>query len=251
MLERDKKLFGEALLQALAEKYDEELAACTEDASCSERHLKRMEKIIGVKIRRHADASRRKKSLWIAIVVAAALLLVGCTVYTYRKQIGNFIEDVFENYFRVSARYDDSEGEGNAVLTEFYTLSYVPEGYELVNEIKLTDYLRYEWKNEQGDFLRLEQLPISNAHEYGLDDTTEYTQITTLSGKKFYYRYNDNKTFIIWTNEKYIMSIVSTAILPQEVLNKIIDNIEIKKQLGLVLLMLIDEIPNLIQCLLQ
>ena len=134
-----------------------------------------------------------------------------------------------KNYFRVSACCDDSGGEGNTVLTEIYTLSYVPEGYELVNEIKLTDYIQYEWKNEQGDYLRFEQLPVSNAHRYGLDDTTEYTQITTPSGNKVYYRYSDNKTFMIWTNEKYTVSIVSTAILSQEVLVQIIDGIVIKQ----------------------
>lgn len=228
MLERDKKLFGEALLQALAEKYDEELAACTEDASCSKRHLKRMEKIIGVKICRHADASRRKKSLLIAIVVAAALLLVGCTVYTYRKQIGNFIEDAFENYFRVSARCDDSGGEGNTVLTEIYTLSYVPEGYELVDEYEFADYVSREWRNEQGNFLRLEQLPISDAHRYGLDDTSDYIPITTPTGKAIYYREGSDMSYAVFNDEKYTVYIATSVILTQDDIIKIFEGITIE-----------------------
>lgn len=229
MLDSNRKLFGEALLQALAEKYDEELAECTEDAICSAKHLKKMDKIIGVKVSARDDSAKRKK-LWVAILVAAALLLVGCTVYTYRKQIGNFIERLRENYFSVSAYTMENEEEDQAVLTEIYTLSYVPEGYELVNNVELSNFVIREWKNENGEFIRFEQSFISQSqsHKYGIDDQTEYIMITTPKRKEVYYREKDDKIFVVWEDEAYIIAIVSTAVLPQDVLFQIIDGVVIE-----------------------
>ena len=40
-----RELFGKALAEAFAEKFDEELAACEETAACSQEHYDKMQKM--------------------------------------------------------------------------------------------------------------------------------------------------------------------------------------------------------------
>ena len=91
MYKEEKRLFGEAVLQALKEKYEEDLGACKFTADYSENQTNSLKKII-------EDYSlkekRKKKVKLIALLVAAALLLTGCTVYIYRDAIREFVEHI-------------------------------------------------------------------------------------------------------------------------------------------------------------
>lgn len=101
-----RELFKKALSEAMAQKYDEELAGCQENSICSPRHYDKMQKIIGNDTY-NLKKKWSKKSL-IAIIIAAALLLSGCAAaYIYRDEIRNFVEEVYEKFIKLT--YDDGQ----------------------------------------------------------------------------------------------------------------------------------------------
>ena len=67
--------FARALEDAMCEKYDGELAMCTESAACSAIHYKSMSRIVGFNVRRNAKKTAR---IIRALILAAALALAGC-----------------------------------------------------------------------------------------------------------------------------------------------------------------------------
>ena len=92
-IDNNKQLMKKAFIEAMWEKYSEELAKCNENEVCSAEHKKRILKIIS----NSAVTTHRKcftRRTVVALLIAAALLLAGCTAYVYREQIGNFFIEI-------------------------------------------------------------------------------------------------------------------------------------------------------------
>ena len=156
MKNNERELFKKALSEAMAQKYDEELSECEENAICSQKHYDKMQKIIGRNICR-SKKRLTKKSL-IAIIVAAALLLTGCTAaYIYRDEIRDFVEEIYDEFIKLT--YDDEEQNPVGGIKEQYELTYVPEGYEKTNEKITSLYIYYEYTNVNKNKLTFRQNP--------------------------------------------------------------------------------------------
>lgn len=76
--------FARALEDAMCEKYDGELAMCTESAACSAIHYKSMSRIVGFNVRRNAKKTAR---IIRALILAAALALAGCAAMNLWRRI--------------------------------------------------------------------------------------------------------------------------------------------------------------------
>ena len=87
-------LFRRAVWEGICQRYDEELAMSEESAACSETHRLKMFRILRLHGEKANGMVLRKRAL-IAILIAAALLLAGCTVYAFREVLFSFVEDGF------------------------------------------------------------------------------------------------------------------------------------------------------------
>lgn len=105
MSSRNMELFKQALIEATCNVYDRELALCEQDIKCSRRHYAKMRKILGVTILPATSRKMQIKRRVLAALIAAVMLLTGCTAYAYREEIKKFIETVLDDYIRVS--YND------------------------------------------------------------------------------------------------------------------------------------------------
>ena len=150
MYSADRKLLGKVLLEALTEKYDEELKQCKKYGPCSDEHLKKMSEILGFDVTRKISVRRSRKKMWVAILIAAALLLMGCTAYVYREEIRGFVMEIYKEHADVSFSDVDLENVPKTIADK-YTLGYVPEGYELVEEIADFDITYQKFRNEVGE----------------------------------------------------------------------------------------------------
>ncbi len=228
MSENEKQLFAKALREAMVEKRTTELEACTEDGSCTKAHLRKISNIIGANVTGDRIWIRPKYVL-VAILISAALLLSGCSVYVMRhySEIRDFFEEVFEKFARVT--YDDNGElqENMGGISHIYELTYIPEEYKLIKSEMNSLYVHYTWQDNQENRITFEQR-LFDGTNFSMDveeseifvvrqnDITIYSQASNTS-----YRY-------VWNNGKYAMSLISTMQLSEETLSKIIDGIVIK-----------------------
>ena len=220
----EKQLFKSAILEALSQKYEQELAECREDAKCSKEHYLRISEITGLPLARVMGKQRSLRRTFVAVLIAAALLLAGCTAYVYRNTIKEFFEEVYDTHIKLS--YSGEQTDNELYIKEFYSLSYVPEGYQLVREVKNEVCVRYIWESKSGDTLVFQQSLI-NESDFFLDSDTEDMQCIEYNGVFVYLRSVDNLWIYLWNDGKYGMYIDSDQKLSDDELEKIIDGIVI------------------------
>ena len=220
----EKQLFKSAILEALSQKYEQELAGCQEDAKCSKEHYLRISKITGIPLARVMGKRRSIRRTFVAILIAAALLLAGCAAYVYRNEIKSFIEEFYDTYIKVSN--SDEQTENESYIKDIYSLSYVPEEFQLVSEIKNSLYVKYLWKTTTGNTLVFEQKLIKET-DFFMDSDVENMLCIEYNGISVYCRSSNNVWLYVWKDGKYGMSIYSEHKFSDEVLEKIIDGIVI------------------------
>ena len=220
------KLFQQALWEATGNVYDRELAECTEDAQCSRRHYAKMRRILGVAVLPATTRTIRIKRRVIAALVAAVLLLTGCTVYAYREEIREFIETVFEDYVRVTY-HDGEEDPVEATISEYYTLGYVPEGYELTKTLEQPLQAKYRWANSKGDYIILEQCHVDSGL-FGLDNGVEDWSIVQIGNHNIHHRVSD-AYYYLWNDGVYAYRLTASELWEEQTLRDMIENLRIKE----------------------
>lgn len=220
----DRVLFKKAILEGISKKYEKELSLNQETVNCSEKHYSKMNEILN----RGETYEKNKKfnrHTWIAILIAAALLLTSCSVYIFREQIFDFIEEIYDKYIKVSYN-EEQKGDGETI-EEVYAVNYVPEGYELKEEISNPLMVYYMWENAAGETIVFEQFNLSSS-EFLLDGEQGSTMIFEHNQLKIYCRQIDNSYYYIWSDGYYAITVNSSVELDKNELIKMIDNIEIK-----------------------
>ena len=220
----NKSLFQQAIFDGISQKYDEELSTNAETSDCSQKHYLKMSRILNFRIVNESNKKFNKRAL-IAILIAAALLLTSCSVYIFREQIFDFIEEIYDKYIKISYN-EEQKGDGETI-EEVYIVNYVPEGYELKEEVSNPLMVYYMWENAAGETIVFEQFNLSSSEflldgEQGSTVTFEYNQL------KIYCRQIDNSYYYIWSDGYYAMTINSSVELDKNELMQMIDNMEIK-----------------------
>lgn len=216
---------SEAEKAALAAEYEKALAfSADESAEYSLSHYKKMCRIIGCRLKPSAGI-RKKKTRLAALLIAAAVLLalVGCTAVVYREQIGEFFTEIFEDHIKGS--FAEEDAENNGIINEVYTLTYVPEGYELVEEIVLKTFAQSTWETLDG-----KRLIFSHSHKnselYYMDyDLSDCTPINIHQYTVYYRKINNIYTYV-WSNDTYAFTLRFNYDAHREEIVKIIESIE-------------------------
>ena len=220
----ERDLFRQAVTEAFIRKFDRELEDCPFDGTCSEEHVSRMEAIMDAGIE---TARRKKRKSWVvALLVAAALLLTACTVYAYRGEIREFIEKAYEERIRVTFYDPDKEIE-YIIITEYYTLGYVPEGYVLESEHRLPRVNRCRWVNEKGCYINFEQHLLDGSN-YSMDSENGQTSVIICGEIKVYCLISDI-TCYTWNDGIYVYKIYSSEKFSDNELMRLISEVQSDK----------------------
>ena len=214
----DRGLLVKALEEAICNRFDKMIGDSPMSADCSEGHKARMAEIIEGADTRPGRLSRAKL---IAALIAAALLLTGCTLYVFRNQIKGFVEYIYSTYISVRS---DEEIKSN-VITDVYKLTYVPEGYELVKERKTAVQVFYRWENDDGRQLEFVQYHLGEFH---IDTDDGYLKIVEHNGIEVYCRESKRSYHYCWLYNDNCFSITSYDEISTEELIKMIDRMVIK-----------------------
>ena len=222
-MESGKEIFSRAIIEGFEEKYREGLAvSASESGEFSRTYARRMSSIIGSKVKYVADKHTRIKRAALAALIAAALLLAGCAAIVYKEQIGDFFVEIRDTY--IKGDFIKDEDENNQIIEEYYTLTYVPEGYELVEEYSNVYLARSVWKNDEEKSIVFDQSPI-NSVKYTIDGENGFTDTYILGENTVYCRIIDETYYYIWNNEKYAFSLYSDTKINEEEIIQIIDGI--------------------------
>ena len=183
----NRELFKKALVEALYSKYENEIKESSdESAICSPAHYNKLRRL-GIKVKEQRVGRISKKS-FVAILVAATLLLVGCTAYVYRDKIRDIIENVYEKYIHVT--YDSGKPNDSVRNVEKpYTLTYIPDGYELISESNTPIRIYYKWQDEKGNEITFRQRTLDGT-AFQLDVEQGYTEKLKCGDYIIYFRTN-------------------------------------------------------------
>ena len=217
----ERDMFKKALSEAMSQKYDSELAKANNeiDISCSKRHYLRLSAILGFNV---GNAKRFSKRL-LAAILAAALLLTGCTVYAYRTEIKEFFVEIYEKHIRVTYDTDKNNLMGKNI-TKAYRATYIPEGYELVEKSNTSLHISYRWEDFNGNSIILQQRVFDGTKFY-VDAENGDTEIINYQQYKIYLRELDNSYHYIWNEGEYALRLKTTVRLTNDELFKIISGI--------------------------
>lgn len=213
----DRELFRKALIEVFAEKYDNALAESDDVVVCSEEHMRAMDEIVAQAVKSGQKKNRRK---WlITLLVAAALLLSACTVYAYRGEIRDLVEKVYDKYICVTYREGNEVGRDD-MLTAFYTLGYVPDGYELVDHINTRFLNQYRWESADGGYLVFEQFDLSVVN-FSMDSEDGDTAVIVCDDCEVYCWIRDVAVYM-WNDGEYAFKIQSSDILTQDMVDRLV-----------------------------
>ena len=216
----ENDLFRRAIVEALSQNNREELAECTNPVVASKKHYRKMSAILGFGVRRPIVWTRTRK-MWVAAIIAAALLLTGCAVANY-KAIGEFIINIYEDIIKMP----DLGREDQTLNPDFevYELTYVPKGYYLVETVIGRGTCHYEWRSESEDEkLYLDQKVKGNSI-YSFDETAELIDI---GNNQLSICYTENNARYIWFTEQYVFALYSSCKLEMEELQEIIEGVSL------------------------
>ncbi len=142
----ERALFGKACQEAFLRQCEDDIASWTEPVKLSYSFYKKCSKIIGVNVIPQKYTVRRT---FVLIAAAVLLLLTACAAYIYRDDIKGLFVECLNDHDKVCAE-KAAEGFDAKFLEDVYYLTYVPEGYELVeSEINsMKTYYKYSKGNE-------------------------------------------------------------------------------------------------------
>lgn len=221
-LSKERDLFRRALCEGLSRRFKQELEACPAPVPCSETHTERTRAIAEAHVRAERQ-KRLRRRLTVLLVAAAILAMTACTVYVYRDKLQKLLIEHGESSLRLS--YPSSEPITDMALSEYYTPSYVPEGYELVDHRQNAVVNQAVWKNAEGSTLVWEQMFCYGVY-YTLDAETGESEILKPAGgdTEIYYRVSEAHTYI-WNDGTYSFCLTSTVPLADGELEKILEGI--------------------------
>ena len=198
----------------------DELAECTDPVIASKKHYIKMSAILGFGVRRPVVWTRTRK-MWVAAIIAAALLLTGCAVANY-KAIGEFIINIYEDIIKMP----DLGREDQTLNPDFeiYELTYVPEGYCLVETVVGENICHYEW-SEKVEEKRLNFTQRERGSSiYSFDDCSE---LIVVDNNQVSIQHEGNDVRYIWCTERYVFTLYSSCTLDMEELHKIIEGVSL------------------------
>ena len=216
-------LLKQAILDGMSQKYEEEMALNEETADCSKQHYVKMRRILNSHGTNVINMKFNKRAL-IAILIAAALLLAGCSVYVFHEAISDFIVEIYDDHINI---FHEERNNDIKPIESFYSLKYIPEGYELKTDVCNSGMVYYVWENLSGERISFKQISLSG-NDILLN--VENVSTTTIESNqlKIYCRQFEDSCYYIWSEEIYCFTLFIRGTLAQDEVIRIIDNIDIK-----------------------
>lgn len=207
-LELGKSKFRQALLE-ISKNYLENLElAPQEDIFFSHKLERKMSHLIKSQQKSvwHCFNTPLKKTLaaCLAIVIFASAIMGCCQI---REPIVEFFTEVYEQFTEFFFRTEDKEA-ASKVIEEVHMPTYVPEGYQLMENICFTNEIKEVctvWENENGDKIFLYQNVLTMKTTL---DTENANTLTIDDNRKIAIIQKGENTFVFWNDNAYAYMLI-------------------------------------------
>ena len=183
----------------------------------TEKYIQNINKLLSGKAPKPSTAFFRKPLL--AVIIAIVLLFA--TACTFKKTIVNFFEEIYETFTNLKTNEDYDK-----TITTVYTLSYLPDGYELKNETINKTFVSTLWSDGENKIL-LYQKPLNNGCFTIDTENNDHGYIYTEDLSVFYVR-NNNTYLFTWENDYFAFQLKCNDSISLDEAKKIIENISKK-----------------------
>ena len=218
-------LFQQAIFEGLSQRYEEELAENTENADCSKKHIARMRRFFKL-LRSGTTTAKRLKRVLAAALIAAAVLLAGCTVYIFRGSVWESVVKIYKDHIEISFNRDHMGND--KPLEDIYSLGYMPEGYEFKTDRSTPGTICRVWKNADENSIGFEQYSLFHT-DIRLNNEDGSTTIFECGEWEIYCRQYEDSCYYIWIDRDYYLIISIRGNVPREEVERIIESIEVKE----------------------
>lgn len=233
-MELNDSQFEALLKEAVCEYHIEELKAIPSNRelkatyTLSPEFYRKMDKILRAqeKVMRKYNIIRILKYAAIIVLMIGTLALTNSDV---RAKIKEIFFEMFDEY-AVMTFNSDSVNVITSLEDLDFELGYVPDGFELVEEMKTSYIGNMFYYNDKEDRILVKIYLNTDEENQILVDSDEYVYEDIIINDKFkgYFRNSDNvnkENSVTYYNDKFGLTISITANLNKEVLIKIAENI--------------------------
>ena len=215
-----KEKLKRALLEVSAREIENFELAPEEEVRYSPKLTKNMNKLLKARAKPYWQLinTGAKRAVAACLVIAAvAGALMSCK--PVREAVVDFFRNVYEAYTEFFFG-DDISSKAPEIIEEIHMPTYIPEGYELVQEATLTGKERTVmslWKNGEGDVFISYQCVLSSK----INIDTENADVTILDNLEIAIIVKENEIDAFWNTEEYAYNIMATGLSKEEILNVI------------------------------
>ena len=215
-----KEKLKRALLEVSAREIENFELAPEEEVRYSPKLTKNMNQLLKARAKPYWQLinTGAKRAVAACLVIAAvAGALMSCK--PVREAVVDFFRNVYEAYTEFFFG-DDISSKAPEVIEEIHMPTYIPEGYELVQEATLTGKERTVmslWKNGDEDVIKFHQYVLYS--KTNID--TESAEIEMIDGVKIAIVIKDEELSAFWNMEEYAYNMMATGLTKEEILNVI------------------------------
>lgn len=198
-MENAKELFVKAFMEA--ERLDNESVPSENEIewNFSEKFEKSMDKLIKKNNRIRLSTRRTVTKSLLAAIIAVMILFTGLmSVSATRKQIIEFVKKVFPQFNEITLS-NESVLSLDTIETE-YTLTNLPEGFNLYTYQKDNNSIFSVWKNDVGEEIVLTQTLLDS--NFSIDTEHKYKEII-VNGYEAYLNKYEHNLILTWTDGNY------------------------------------------------
>ncbi len=136
-----------------------------------------------------------------------------------REPVIKFFQNIYEQFTEFWIE-DESITNSGYFIEEAYTLTYIPDGYELIEKQNITGKnfaLKTVWENSNGDRIYFNQ--STALAKLAIDSYIENAEIYCYDEMQIFLIQVENELRAFWNTEKYTYSLVAQGVSKEEVMD--------------------------------
>ena len=202
-----RQAFGEFLIVSLNQAYTSKLSQSEETPTASRNHYRRMSRILSLPLTKKGTPISLRRRAAIAILVAAAILLLGGCGAILREYFlpDDFTQSAVRSYNQGECIFIRDPNYQERLNTLF--LPTIPADF-IATDKSISDTTQsWEWDDKQGNKIRFLQFALMyEFRSIGVKDYETYQNFTD-GTVTYFYQENPDTRLIVWTYQGYGFSL--------------------------------------------
>ncbi len=178
-------------------------------------------------------AKKRKSITWqatktvprrIAVVFIAAIITfcLMMSISAIRTPVINFFVNVYESFVGLFFDVEEPETEN---IKDFYSPSYIPDGYYEFAHTQTETHTETVWKNGTGRIILMQDV-LNQNREFMDNEDSNYSKLQ-IDEKTVYYILKNGQYYLMWIDNNYLFIINCSEEIGLNEIEKIIRSMEI------------------------